>query len=130
MASGEAERAARDRPGPSTARPAQAASSVPAPEPFSSMSRNNGISFSALPDVSIHDYIKAFSTTTPAECIISASRISNQRIAIYLKSKENVFSAINNAPLTKETHDDLEYDVDGTLLPSPRRAEHFADRWR
>ena len=33
-------------------------------------------------------------------------------------------------PLTKETHDDLEYDVDGTLLPSPRRAEHFADRWR
>ena len=96
MASGEAERAARDRPGPSTARPAQAASSVPAPEPFSSMSRNNGISFSALPDVSIHDYIKAFSTTTPAECIISASRISNQRIAVYLKSKENVFSAINN----------------------------------
>ena len=96
MASGEAERAARDRPGPSTARPAQAASSVPAPEPFSSMSRNNGISFSALPDVSIHDYIKAFSTTTPAECIISTSRISNQRIAVYLKSKENVFSAINN----------------------------------
>ena len=96
MASGEAERAARDRPGPSTARPAQATSSVPAAEPFSSMSRNNGISFSALPDVSIHDYIKAFSATTPAECIISASRISNQRIAVYLKSKENVFNAINN----------------------------------
>ena len=37
---------------------------------------------------------------------------------------------MNQSNQTKETHDDLEYDVDGTLLPSPRRAEHFADRWR
>ena len=92
----EAERAARDRPGSSSARPAQAASSVPAGEPFSSMSRNNGIFFSAMPDVSIHDYIKALSATTSADCIISASRISNQRIAVYLNSKQEVFNAINN----------------------------------
>ena len=116
MASGEAERAARDRPGPSTARPAQAASSVPAPEPFSSMSRNNGTSFSALPDVSIHDYIKAFSTTTPAECIISASRISNQRIAVYLKSKENVFSAINNGL----TYNNTFIQINPLTLPTTR----------
>ena len=103
-------------PGPSTARPAQAASSVPAPEPFSSMSRNNGISFSALPDVSIHDYIKAFSTTTPAECIISASRISNQRIAVYLKSKENVFSAINNGL----TYNNTFIQINPLTLPTTR----------
>lgn len=97
---GQAERVPRAQPGVSSARPAPAVSSGSSDskitEPFSSVSRNNGISFVAKPDVSIHDYIKALTQTTPAECIISASRISNQRIAVYLNKKDAVFSAINN----------------------------------
>ena len=97
---GHAVRIPRDQPGVSSAKSAPTVSSGGGDslttEPFSSMSRNNGISFVALPDVSIHDYIKALSQTTPAECIISASRISNQRIAVYLNKKDAVFKAINN----------------------------------
>ena len=76
----EAGQASRDQPGTSSA---QATAPVSAAEPFKSVSRNNGISFIAAAHVPIHDYIRAFADIIPAHCIVSASRISNQRIAMY-----------------------------------------------
>lgn len=89
----EAEQASRDKPGTSSA---QTTVPVSAAEPFKAVSRNNGIVFGSAAHVPIHDYIRAFADTIPAHCIVSASRISNQRIAMYLNSKEAVLSAVNN----------------------------------
>ena len=86
--------ASRDQPGPSTGKP-QGVNPV-ATEPFNRVNRNNGISFYAENAIPIRDYVKAFAETTPAKSIISASRISNQRIAIYLKSRETVINAVDN----------------------------------
>lgn len=64
-------------------------------EQFKLVTRDNGVSFSAINNVSIQTYIDAFVQNIPPEHIVSASRISNGRIAIYLNSKESVVRAVN-----------------------------------
>ena len=68
---------------------------VPAAEPHGSVSRNNAITLNARADVSIHEYIKALTLTIPPNEILSASRISGQRIAVYLRTKQAVHEAVN-----------------------------------
>ena len=60
-----------------------------------SLSRNNAIVFHSRPDFSIHEYIKALAQTMPSDQILSASRISGQRIAVYLNTKQAVHDAVN-----------------------------------
>ena len=73
--------------GPST-------STVPGAELFKNVTRDNGVSFQATDNVSIQSYINALTSTIPAADLISASRISNGRIAVYLSSKEAVINAV------------------------------------
>jgi len=63
-------------------------------ENFKNVTRNNGVFFRAADNVSIQAYIDAFITILPAKNVISASRISNGRIAVYLSSKEAVVDAV------------------------------------
>ena len=63
-------------------------------ENFKNVTRNNGVSFQAADNVSIQSYIDAFTTILPAKNVISASRISNGRIAVYLSTKEAVVDAV------------------------------------
>ena len=72
---------------------------------FKNVTRHNGVSFKATENVPIQSYINAFTTTVPANDVISASRISNGRIAVYLSTKEAVINAVQRG---------LEYQ--GTLL--------------
>ena len=67
---------------------------VPGDEPFKNVTRDNGVTFRATDTVSIQSYIDSFTDVHPAEDIISASRISNGRIAIYLSSRETVMDAV------------------------------------
>ena len=109
---GAAEQVSRDQPGTSSAKPPIAS----AGGPIKAVSRSNGISFNAAPDISIHEYIKAFVSTTPANRVLSASRISNQRIAIYLNSKDDVLSAVNNGLTYNNTY----IPVSPLVLPTTR----------
>ena len=52
-------------------------------EIFKNVTRNNGVFLRAADNVSIQAYIDAFITILPAKNVISASRISNGRIAVY-----------------------------------------------
>ena len=56
--------------------------------------RNNGVSFNDADKVSVQTYIDAFTARIPPKEVISASRISNGRIAIYLSSREAVIDAV------------------------------------
>ena len=70
------------------------------------ITRNNGVAFQANEHVAIQSYINSIAgTIIPAKDIVSASRISNGRIAIYLSSKEAVTHAVQQG---------LEYE--GALL--------------
>lgn len=66
-----------------------------ASEPFTNITRENGIVFKAEDNVSVQCYVNALSVSgmNPAE-IVSASRISNGRVAVYLKSREAVEEAV------------------------------------
>ena len=61
---------------------------------FKNVTRHNGVSFQAIENVTLQSYISAFTNTVPANDVISASRISNGRIAVYLRSKEAVINAV------------------------------------
>ena len=63
---------------------------------FKNVTRNNGVAFKATENVSIQSYIDALTSTIPANDVISASRISNGRIAVYLNSKEAVIKAVQH----------------------------------
>ena len=78
---------------------------APGDEPFKNVTRNNGVTFRASDTVSIHSYIDSFTNAHPAKEVISASRISNGRIAIYLNTREAVMDAVQNG-----------LDHDGTFL--------------
>ena len=67
---------------------------VPDDEPFKGVTRNNGFAFKALDNVSIESYLDKFRETMPEKHIVSASRISNNRIALYVSSMEEVADAI------------------------------------
>ena len=57
---------------------------VPGDEPFKGVTRNNGLAFKALDNVSIQSYLEKFHDSMPEKHVVSASRISNNRIAIYI----------------------------------------------
>ena len=78
----------RGQPNVSTAKPI-----VQSSGPFH-VTRNNGVSFNAADKVSVQTYIDAFTARIPPKEVISASRISNGRITIYLSSKEAVIDAV------------------------------------
>ena len=60
------------------------------------LTRNNGVVFKALDTVSIRQYLSSLVTQISGANIISASRISNGRIAAYLSSREAVIGAVEN----------------------------------
>ena len=62
-------------------------------EPFH-VTRNNCVSFNADDKVSVQTYIDALPTHIPPKEVISASRIFNGRIAIYLSSREAVIDVV------------------------------------
>ena len=63
-------------------------------EPFRNVTRDNGIAFRAADNVSVQTYIDAITEDFPPEYIVSASRISNGRIAIYLSSRQAVINTV------------------------------------
>ena len=67
--------------------------SVPGDEPFVGVTRDNGVSFKALDNVSIESYLQKFHECMPDKRVAFASRISNNRIALYLDSKADVADA-------------------------------------
>ena len=67
---------------------------VPGDEPFKGVTRNNGLAFKALDNVSIQSYLEKFHDSMPEKHVVSASRISNNRIALYMSSREEVADAI------------------------------------
>ena len=81
----------KGQPSVSTAGPAKPI--VQGSGPFH-VTRNNGVSFNAADKVSVQTYIDAFTARIPPKEVISASRISNGRIAIYLSSREAVIDAV------------------------------------
>ena len=78
----------------STAAPPK--TTAPGDEPFSVVTRNNGVAFKASDKISIQIYIDAFVNNIPPEEVVSASRISNDRVAIYLRSRGAVIDATNH----------------------------------
>ena len=62
--------------------------------PFKDITRDNGVSFQAQESISIQGYIESFVRQLPAKNVVSASRISNGRIALYLNSKQAVIEAV------------------------------------
>ena len=71
-----------------------AASIVSCDEPFIDITRENGVAFQAANNVSVQTYVEACADQIPPEDISSASRISNGRVAIYLKTVEAVINAV------------------------------------
>ena len=63
---------------------------VPGDEPFSSVTWNNGVAFKAT----IQKYFDSFVNNVPLEEVVSASRISNGRVAIYLHSRGAVINTV------------------------------------
>jgi hypothetical protein len=59
--------------------------------------KNQAILYNALPNTKIADYIFTTGNIVGAESIIAASRISNNRICIYLDSKEKVDGFISSS---------------------------------
>lgn len=77
--------------------PANPTSAVPGEaQHFKNVTRNNGVAFKATDNISIQSYIDALTATINANDVISASRISNGRIAVYLRSKEAVINAVQH----------------------------------
>ena len=63
-------------------------------DPFVGVTRNNGVVFKAIDRVPLHEYLDSFATSLPDKHVISASHISNNRIAVYLRSREDVADAV------------------------------------
>ena len=79
----------------STAAPPK--TTAPGDEPFSAVTRNNGVAFKPLTKSLFRDnYIDAFVNNIPPEEVVSVSRISNGRVAIYLCSRGAVIDATNH----------------------------------
>ena len=57
------------------------------------ISRHNGVVFNAKSEIPIHEYIKGLTSVVQPAQIVSASRISNSRIAVYLRNKDTVAAA-------------------------------------
>ena len=106
---------ARERPGTSAQQPARDFSSVPSGM-SGPMKRRNGVSFVSIPSVSVHEYIKEFANTIPVDSIVSASRISQQRIAVYLDSAEAVRDAVDKGFSFQNSF----VEVSPLLLPTTR----------
>ena len=98
MASQAHTRRAQGQPRTShAAGPANPTSAVPGEaQHFKNVTRNNGVAFKATDNISIQSYIDALTATINANDVISASRISNGRIAVYLRSKEAVINAVQH----------------------------------
>ena len=63
-------------------------------EPFKHVTRDNGVTFSASDTISIQSYMDQFTKQHKNKNVVSASRISNGRIAVYLGSKGEVVDAV------------------------------------
>ena len=86
----------QDQPGSNAAGPSTSTVPSTSVDHFKNVTRNNGVAFKATENVSIQSYIDALTYTIPANDVISASRISNGRIAVYLNSKEAVIKAVQH----------------------------------
>ena len=79
---------------PSVSKAGPAKPTDPGVEQFKNVTRNNAVTLQASDAVSIHDCMDSFTNVQPAKEEISASRISNGRIAIYLSSREAALDAV------------------------------------
>ena len=95
---------------PSVSKAGPAKPTDPGVEQFKNVTRDNAVTFRASYAVSIHDYIDFFTNVQPAKEEISASRISNGRIAIYLSSREAALDAVQQG-----------LDIDGVACNFNRR---------
>ena len=82
----------------------------------SPLTRDNGVVFKALDTVSVRQYLTSLVYQISGANIISASRISNGRIAAYLSSREAVIRAVENGL----THDGTFIELTPLVQPTTR----------
>ena len=63
-------------------------------DPFINITRDNGVVFKVEDNVPIAAYVDAFTDLLNPNSVVSASRISNGRAAIYLKTRQDVEDAV------------------------------------
>ena len=84
--------------------------------PFKEITRNNGVSLNASDSIPIQSYIESFLKQQPAKNIVSASRISNGRIAVYLNSRQAVIEAVQKGL----SHNGTFYELTPLVKPTTR----------
>ena len=62
-------------------------------DPFINITRHHGVAFSVEDNVPIATYVDAITDTIDSQSVISASRISNGRAAVYMKTRQDVEDA-------------------------------------
>ena len=82
----------------------------------SPLTRDNGIVFKALDTVSVRQYLISLVSQISDSKVLSASRISNGRIAAYLSSKEAVIEAVQ----TGLTYDGTFIELTPLVQPTTR----------
>ena len=87
-----------------------------ASDPFQTMTRRNGVSFFCNQECPLNNYLKSFAQSLPDAHIVSASRISNGRIAVYLSSRAEV----ENAILHGFQHDNEYVEITPLVRPATR----------
>ena len=79
------------------------------------LTRNNGVVLKASDNVSVQSYVDSLTKKIPASEVLFASRISNGRVAIYLKSKEAVVHAV-----TEGLEHDNSFELSPLVRPTTR----------
>ena len=85
-------------------------------DPLLSMTRKNGVAFCANHEIALNNYLKSFVKCMPTAHIVSASRISNGRIAVYMSSRDNVEEAV----LHGFHHDNQFIEITPLVKPATR----------